>query len=1029
MKNLTVSRASAGTGKTYTLAANYVALLLSGESYHSILAVTFTNKATMEMKDRILLFLDNIARNTGKDADAALQAVRRRMIRHQNSQDEELRSRAAECYRKMLGDYDNIHISTIDTFLLQLLNGLGQMLADATAGASVELDIERIITQAVDNLLTKHTANEVSESLKKYVQKRLMDGNSWDIRANLIKVGIDMFGESVQQLEARGQVKFDNAIIEQYRQHLDYRKSACYQQLQTEIAKWSGVTGPANLVKFVNELQSYLDNTCKDEYMFRGASLKSYEKLLADYPELKRIDDLCKECKVLYVTQKLTAKNLADMSLMSALRDEIRKIMLEQNSILLAQTANTLHRALESGDADFILEKSGIRYRHIMLDEFQDTSVLQWENFKPLIEEILSNGGTVFIVGDIKQSIYRWRNGDWTIMAGLEDDNKLGTYYQSMPLSRNFRSSREVVQFNLSLFKTLTSAGFESDYNSLYDEGYNGDVEAYYKKGNEGGFVQLSLVPYGTSMYEKREDAQSRILDEMFSTIESRLAAGVPGSDMFILVRTHDEADRIVQDFQKRCELSPILSKTQLVSCDSFKYESSPSVLLIVHAIRWLVLNDSVSEHYVLWCYPQFDKTRFLQIKPSTPLCELIEEIIKLLPSQYTTETAYINGFADGVHKYTQQYGSNTAAFLEYWESKMRSEAIAVQTADAIQIMTIHVAKGLEAKYVFIPFCSWATNKDKSNSVQWWKAKAFLDDDNIEKIGYVPIPINKETAISAYKEDYQKEHDQMRLDSLNTLYVALTRAGKALFVYGDLADKSKDELSTVSSLLYKALPNWIEQNDILTQQFGVMPVAVLPETNIASATRGKMEDRFAFTGVQTKVSQLHVGERPILFRMTREAMASLQFANEAETERQEHIDLGNVCHSILEHMATRDDQSSAITEAKISGLIENNDAEQNITQLINNAWTNANMCDWFSGKWEILRETTFFMDNEELRPDRIMIDRTTSTAIVLDYKFGQHEKKYAWQVRKYMRILRQLEYKHVTGYLWYAQDSELEQIQ
>ena len=1036
---LTVCRASAGTGKTYTLAANYVGLLFSNVSYRSILAVTFTNKATQEMKDRILLFLDNIADNTGSAADDALTAAKARMIANFNATDEELRKLARKCYNSMLEDYDNIHISTIDTFLMQLLNGLGHMLDDASAGATVELDQKQLAAEAVDRLLTR-PANEndsLTKHLTDYVAEKLEAGQSWNIRDSLIKIADRMYSEAVQQMDAEGKIIFDADAIINYKKAIDWKNAECLEQLKQQYAKVQHLhfgVGLTALDDFIEEVPSYLDGSCKKELMFRGAGKRATDKIYNNpqYKDLADLNDLCAACRRVYNTCECTKALLNNLALMSALRSEMQALLVERNSVLLAQTADKLHRAMAVGDADFILEKAGIRYHHIMLDEFQDTSVLQWENFKPLIEEILANGGTVFIVGDIKQSIYRWRNGNWEIMASLNETAPLiGPYFHEMPLRRNFRSSAEVVRFNLDLFKRLTTEShnfeFAADY---YDEQFDGtNLADYHTPSHTGGFVRMMLVPCGFHKPIKNRDAaRERIISDMFDQIEARLNAGDAPSDMLILVRYNSDTEPIVAAFRERALSSPVLAQTQLVSCDSFNLDSSQSVMFVIHVLRWLVLQDEVSKAYLGLVYPHFDIATLETVDTKIPMSELIEELVKLIPSQAVTDLAYINAFLDEVHNYIARYGSYIPDFLTFWNDKMHSVSIAAPTAEAIRIMTIHSAKGLEAKNVFIPFCSWLLERDKDDNYLWCTARAMLTHE-VEPLKYIPVSPSSKLADSDYEPEYRAEHLAQRFDNLNTLYVAFTRARENLFIYGEIAEnKDKSIPDTTSSLLSRVFDgNWTDQNDTLLLSFGQQQCPNDQMVHKWYMVNEQMVHRFAFSKSPLVPAELHIGERPVSFRMSREAMDSLQFTPEA-AERSAMIDLGNVCHAIMEHIETQADTEAAIADARMSGLIESDEREAEVRRLINAAWTNIQLCDWFSGKWELLREATFLTANGELRPDRVMIDRSTSTAIVLDYKFGQREKQYAYQVREYMRIMTELKFTHVEGYLWYAQEAQLQPV-
>lgn len=1036
-RTLTVCRASAGTGKTYTLAATYVALLFSGESYRSILAVTFTNKATQEMKDRILLFLDNIARNTGEDAENALKAVRSHMIRNTDLSDEKLRQMSAKLYSTILEDYDNLHISTIDTFLMQLLNGLGQMLDNATAGARVELNIDQVIAKAVDNLLTNplDLLDNLLKRLAHYVSGKLDEGNSWDVRGALKTIAKNMYDESVQQMDADGQIVFDANQIIRYRNSLDYRVADCYKQLCNLYEPWrnwtpetDGINGLANVGKLVAEIGTYLDGGCKEEHMFRGYSEALGAKiegddLLSKYKYSDRgnlvrealieLNNLCKACKRVYLTQKATNQLLGDMALMADIRKEIRAILAEQNSVLLAQTADTLHRAMIKGDADFILEKVGIRYNHIMLDEFQDTSVLQWQNFKPLLEEILANGGTVFIVGDIKQSIYRWRNGDWTIMRDLNKDTPyLGAFFNDKSLNRNFRSHKQIVEFNCEVFQALAEQGYIMDVDS-----------SSYSPSNDGGYVQMQLVPYKDEQHirPKIGDAKDYILDQVFQTIAQRLALGERPSDMLLLVRTHAEAQYIVDFYRSFALENSILQNVSIVSCDSFQLDTSISVMCIIHALRWLFKQDEVSLAYLRLTQPQMDIEKLNIVNKKTPLCELLEEVIKLFPSTKLQDLAYINCLLDSAHDYVMSYDSSVETFLDYWDDTLHKVSISAPQIDAIRIMTVHTAKGLEAPNVFIPFCHWKLEKDKG--YLWCDAKG-LRKQQVEPLKKIPVEMKKDLLDSEYEPEMEKEHLNQQIDNVNALYVALTRARTRLYIYGAYQPSDVEKTSTVAVLLYNIFANrWTETDNTLFLSMENV------STEEKHQSKGKMQDRFSFAQAITQMAELHVGERPIAFQLSRESLDCLRYGVQEGEETFSRIDLGNVCHSIMEHITTREDEEAAITDAQMNGLISDETALERIRQLIDAAWENEQLCDWFSGKWELWREVTFLTANREMRPDRVMIDKNTSTAIVLDYKFGQHhDPKYPMQVQDYMRIMVQLGYKNVEGYLWFAQDNELQSV-
>ena len=288
----------------------------------------------------------------------------------------------------------------------------------------------------------------------------------------------------------------------------------------------------------------------------------------------------------------------------------------------------------------------------------------------------------------------------------------------------------------------------------------------------------------------------------------------------------------------------------------------------------------------------------------------------------------------------------------------------------------------------------------------------------------IPVRVKKDLLESDYEPEITAEHNAQHIDNINTLYVAFTRARNNLYIYGAYQPSEIEKQSTVAALLHTIfLDRWTEQNG--TDFMALESVSTAKK----SETKGRMEDRFSFADAATQTAELHVGERPIAFRLSRESMDCLRYGITEGEETFSRIDLGNVCHGIMEHIETREDEPFAIEDAKMSGLIPDDETLQQIQELIDGAWENEKLCHWFSGEWELLREVTFLTANREMRPDRVMINRETSTAIVLDYKFGQHhDPQYPLQVRDYMRIMAELGYQHVEGYLWFAQDKKIQPV-
>ena len=1092
---MNVCRASAGTGKTFTLAAYYVGLLLSGESYRNILAVTFTNKATAEMKERILGYLYGIATGTGDEA--FLKKALELTMTHPDPPyectpkikdfsgtpqgRESVRARAEQCFREMLLDYDNVQVSTIDSFLQTLLAGMAKMLGKA-AGFRVELNLKQVITKAVDRLLTTDMSPALQQIMGDYLQEQLRQEGRWDIRQTLINLALDLYNEQVQMLVSDGKVELDEKTISAYKRSLDrWAQLPEMQNLQNMVAQAKNdnealAKPDKDVGKAIMRIERSLagDKTLPSKDWFRWLTENKLAKTTD--PLLLSINEQAARCGKIYRECMLTRSCLNDMRLMKSLLQEIETCLQDENRMLLAKTANTLRNALKEGDADFVLEKAGIRYKHIMIDEFQDTSTLQWQVFRPLIADVLAGEGhTLLIVGDIKQSIYRWRNGDWHIMAELgTESDPFQAYYNKdfAPLVKNFRSRRNVVQFNL---QTMMRVCELNDANrrvkALYDEGYKtlpipplkggeiespfkGDLEGlnlsdFYNTKNDGGFVRLRVYPQcraskkeTASLAEQtlqKERVQQDILTDMFATIRQLLDKGERASDIMILVRKNDIAQQVVDFYNTQVDWH---EQVRIVSADSFHIDQSQSVQMIINALLATDPAQNIARRYVDLHLPENHpaKTNLQERLAATndlPLYEQVQAIVRLLLCDEQgmflgDDLAYVNCFMDKLMNYVATEGANRQAFLQYWADMMHTDSISAPDTNAMRIMTVHSSKGLESKTLFIPFCNWAV-VDNTKHPNLWCEACVEPQGNVKRLKQVPVPWKQAMEGTDYEAAYIAEAEAQRVDNLNLLYVALTRAADNLYLYTDYpVQKTEVEIDHhVGTLLMnayglkeaalEAFENYSDETQPCFVEY-----TLGEEPYIHRPKQEQKADLFSFRCAEELPAAMQSNDDQVRFRQSQESMLYGLFGEEKAEQMIAHINIGSLCHDILAHIETREEQQAVVDQYMQRGVIESEEQRREVESLLNRAWENPRMCEWFDGSWDLLREQAMMVNGEEKRPDRVMLKG--DKAIVLDYKFGAPNPKYHRQVQEYMEVMRLLGYREVEGYLWYAQQAELERI-
>jgi ATP-dependent exoDNAse (exonuclease V) beta subunit len=1052
---LQVYKASAGSGKTFTLAVEYIKHLIRNPyAYRHILAVTFTNKATTEMKERILGQLYGIHTH-----DPQSEAYLNKLIDELQLPEDEIRMKAGKALSLMIHDYNHFRVETIDSFFQSVMRNLAREL-ELGANLNIELDNTTALSEAVDSMIEKLDRHSpVLYQLLDYIEERIEDDKQWKVAHEIKEFGKNIFNEEYIEKGAQLRKALENPdCIPNYRRMLKALEKEAVEQLKgfgdqffgileehevdvTDLSyKESGVAG-----YFLKLQKGVTDDKIKgtrvidcmnDAKKWTGKSHKRKDEIisLAErelIPLLKTAEEFRGKNNRIINSCQLSLRHVNNVQLLNHIDEEVRTLNQEKNRFLLADTNALLHNIVREGDPSFVFEKIGSNIRNVMIDEFQDTSRMQWDNFKLLLNEGLSQGADSLIVGDVKQSIYRWRNGDWTILNGLK--GQLGPFpIEEKTLNTNRRSEAAIVQFNNEIFTSacqILNDMHKQEQGSECTELKNAyqDVRQETNRETVRGSVKFTFLTDKIDV-----SYQEETLQQLAEEVESMAQQGVSLNDMAILVRKNGVIPVVADYFDKH-------TPYRIVSDEAFRLDASLAINMLMDAIRYLVEpKNSIAQAQLAIAYQNevlhkdMDLNTLLlanldKYLPSAfieeldtlrlmPLLELLEKLTRIFQlSLIENQDAYLLSFYDHVNDYLQKHSSELTAFVKHWEEKLCFKTIPSGNIEGIRILSIHKSKGLEFHTVFLPFCDWKLENERTSYIWCTPPEAPFDELQL-------LPINYGTNMneSIYQNDYRKEKLQLWVDNLNLLYVAFTRPQCNLVVWC----KEKGS-NTVSELLSSALVGTscqtIESLDNCIYQLG----EVCPSKT--SSSKKVSTNKLVQTpeSIPVKLESL---DTPIEFKQSNR---SADFIDGEDDMSGKYIRQGQVMHSLFSMIRTPNDVPGAIARLRMEGIIESDKHEQQTLKLVNWALKHPQVKEWFSGKWNLYNECAIlYRENGELqtrRPDRVMMK--DGEVIVVDFKFGKPYPEYNIQVKEYMDLLHGMGYEQVSGYLWYVFYNQLEKIE
>ena len=1080
---LTVYKASAGSGKTFTLASEYITLVVKNpQDYRSILAVTFTNKATQEMKTRILSQLYGIAHSL-PDSEAYYEQVRMKT----GFSEQTIRENAAKALSLLTHHYNEFRVQTIDAFFQSVLRNLAREL-NLTANLRVDLNDEQVEAQAIDELINSlEEGEEVLNWIRDYIDKNIEDDKGWNVISQIKDFGKNIFKDFYKDHKTELDNRFsDESFFNDFITDLRERRTRILNRLNEHAKQMYKKIRDANLDnpnlfnRGANGLLSHIikltkgtpsnDDTPKYvqsciDFADKWPASKCPAKERAAIIELASAS-LCSDLKILndyrindwreYQSCNLTLKHLSQLRLLHAISEAVDEINKDTNRFMLSNTQSLLCTLMKDSDTPFVFEKMGAYLKHIMIDEFQDTSTIQWNNFRKLLDNCMAQVDSHnLIVGDVKQSIYRWRQGDWKLLNNIEHEFTK-EQIKIEPLDTNYRSEENIIRFNNAFFKRAVS----QTVNELESEKIQGAtelVEAYKeieqkpRKDNGKGCVRIKLFRYDS---KNASDYKQKILNELIENIRQLLDQGYKQKDIAILARSKTVMPDIVDSFQN------IDTNVSLVSDEAFRLDASLAVNVIIEALRLLTHpHDKLTESKLVKLYQQqviktgkdindlFVGENSTELKSFLPsgyidkfeslsrlsLIDLVDEIYSLFSlDSLEGQSAYVCTFYDTLNEYLRDHPADIDDFIEEWEDTLSSNTIQSDEVDGIRLITIHKSKGLEYDNVLIPFCDWEL--EKTNGITIWCS----GDDKEKPYGELPlIPVDYSSKMlgTVFEDDYKEEHLQNTVDNMNLLYVAFTRAGKNLFITGKKykeRTKGKSERSHIIQYiieeLAKELPGAIiddaGENGPISFELGTLSTCE-ERVEKEKATENPFE-----LSPKTHKLKIETFPHPVSFRQSNKSHDFIKGEDIDPSDAKRYIKVGNVLHQLFSTILTEADIEPRLKELEQAGIIYNDDiTSRELQNKISCALSNEKVKNWFSPRWKLFNECTILdYDKEtgdvyEHRPDRVMTDG--KEMIVVDFKFGKPRDEYHEQVQRYMRLLMRMGYKQVSGYIWYVLRNEI----
>jgi len=1024
MGNFIVYKSSAGSGKTYTLVKEYLKLALAdphrlNSSFKHILAVTFTNKAAAEMKERVLKALLDISSRTKTPLAADLQ-------KEMQLSEGDLQARCEELHTHLLHQYADFSVCTIDSFVYRIVRRFSLDLK-LPANFSVETDEETPLWWAIDNLLTDMQQNEaVQKLLKEFAEEKVDEQKNWnvekeifDLAKSILVAKKDQSGAGLleqQQIDKLVDVKeFLRNKTKSVENHFTALAEKAFMIMEKGnvsaddfYQKKSGIPGYFSKVRnkiYDGEelINSYVRKAFEEDVWYSGKTANpAIDAIKGDLLEvINRIEDYRQKESKQYYLYSLLLKNMNALCVLSEVKILVDQYKAEKNIVFISEFNKAVAGFISEEPVPYIYERLGDRYKHYLIDEFQDTSAMQWLNLLPLVHNSLSEGKFCMLVGDGKQSIYRWRGADVAQFTNLpevdnpnqsvwieEQQQALQNEYSEKQLNVNRRSGEEVIKFNNALFDHLAETQLEGTFKKVYQ---NSAQQAASKK---GGKISLEFVK------EEKEEGEEKVLSSILAQIEQSITDKYRYADIAILVRKNKYGNDIANFLLQK--------GIPVISSDSLLLKNCPEVNFVNAFLAWLInSNDAVAAVSVITYLKEtsglpIDHVIIQQVawKPFLlanvlsayqinidsaklilfPLFELCIETLRLFKLE-ERNPLYLNFFLDEISNFSLRESNSVFAFLSWWEQKGNNLSVKIPAnTNAVKVLTIHSSKGLEFPVVIFPFADWKIDNAESILI-----------NTSQELPQLPVALVKTGGAlkkTAFAEESIEEEQKQKLDNLNLLYVACTRAVDELYIISRDTSRGGTITSWLKTFAKEKL-NWNEQEN-------------------------KVDTGAAVEKTHEEVKEIP-SLKPASYRPLHEAVTIKLSDHESETDSRRLY--GIAIHNILSEIKVQDDILPALQKALLQGNI--NPEQFPVLQTTIRQLTDEPLLKpYFSAGVQIKTETELFLNNGDIiRPDRVVI--CADHLAVIDFKTGEKKGEHLKQIEQYRYALKNVSGKEVKAFLVY----------